>query len=234
MIRIDLLPKVIIIRGSISPNARISRCIKRRLRLCRFCLLPALLLCLLLLHLLVAQRRQPRRNLLNLLTRQILRQLLNELLQKQRVLPFLRVGSNQRCERFAQLFELAFGVGCEEGQRGEVDGGAGRGLVGYGDVFRGLNFVGDGEVAEEFFGLGARAVDFLLAKADAALGFRLFLVALVVVLHLPSAEGCLSMFLDPLRLGLVVCFCLSFRLCLGLGGLLFLFAFDFGVLGGVP
>jgi hypothetical protein len=231
----NLLAEVlIIVRPCVRAYTRIPRSIKRSLRLRRLALLPPLLRSLLILHLLIAQRSQTRRNLLDLLAGQILRDLLDELLQEQRVLPLLRVCRNQRLERLAQLGELVFCGGLEERERGEVDGVARGGLVGYGDVFRGLGFGVDGELAEELFGLGTGAVDFLLAKAGAALGFGFLLVGLVVVLQLSPAEGCLSVLLDPLRLGLVVCFSLSFCLGLGLVGLLGLFALDFRVFGGVP
>jgi hypothetical protein len=66
------LSKVLIIRRRIGPNTHIPRRIEHRLGLGGLCLLPALLRSLLLLHLLIAQRRQTTRNLLDLLARQVL------------------------------------------------------------------------------------------------------------------------------------------------------------------
>jgi hypothetical protein len=60
----------------------------------------------------------------------------------------------------------------------EVDGFGGVAFVGDGDGFASA-LVADGEVAKEFFGLGARSVNFLLAESDAALLFCLVLVALL-------------------------------------------------------
>jgi hypothetical protein len=156
------LSKILIIRRRIRPRTNIPRRIQHSLRLRSLCLLSALLRSLLLLHLLVAQRGQATRNLLDLLARQVLCNLLGELLQEERVLPLLRVGRYERHERLAQLGELVLCVWVEDVEGAEVDGLAGVARVGDGDGF-GDALVAESEVAEQLFGLGARAVDFLLS-----------------------------------------------------------------------
>jgi hypothetical protein len=114
----------------------------------------------------------------------------------------------------------------------EVDCFGGVGFVGNGDGFA-CTLVADGEVAEEFFGLGARAVDFLLAQSDAALFFGFVFVAFFEAGFAPEAVGLAALF-DALGFALLVCFGFGFGFGFCVGGLLGLFALDFRVLGGVP
>ena len=158
--------------------------------------------------------------------------MLAELLQEQRVLALLCVLGKQRRERLAQLGELVLGVWVEDVQRGQVDGLGGVGLVGDGDgLARAL--VGEGEVAKELFGLGAGAVDFLLAESDAALLLGLVFVA-VKVARFPAQAVGFPVLLDALCLALLVRFGLGLGFGLCISRLLCLFALDLRVLGGVP
>lgn len=118
-------------------------------------------------------------------------------------------------------------------QSAEVDGFGGVRGVGDGDGFGGA-LVADGQVAEELFGLSARAVDFLLAEAYTALLLGLVLVAIQVVASLPPQSVGLPMLLDALCLALLVRLGFCLGLCLCVGRLLRLLALDLGVFGGVP
>lgn len=84
-------------------------------------LLAALLGSLLLLHLLVTEGSKGTSNLLNLIARQFLGQLLREFLKEQGVVCLLVVATNDGDNRVSEILELRFGLGVEEGERAEVD-----------------------------------------------------------------------------------------------------------------
>lgn len=171
-----LLAKIlIVICLSIRPRANVSRSIESSLCLGRLCFLSTLLCRLLLLHLLIAQRRQSTGNLLDLLARQIFGNLLGELLQEQRVLALLGIVANKRHERIAQLGELVLGIRVENVQRAQVDGLGRVALVSQCDGLGSFFVVSDS--TKEILSLCARAIDFLLSQPNAALLLSLVLVA---------------------------------------------------------
>jgi hypothetical protein len=222
----NLLAKVVLVVGrGVGPGADVARGVQAGLCLCGLCLLASLLRGLLLLHLLVAERRQTAGNLLDLVAGQVPGDALDKLLQEQRVLALLGVVGEQRRQRLAQLGELVLGLGVEDVQRAEVDRLGGVALVGDGN---GLGLLAEANVAKELLGLGTGAVKFLLLEPGAALSLSLLLV------HLAAAQRCLPVLLDALCLALVVRLCLGLGLGLCLLGLLRLLALDLRVLCGVP
>lgn len=215
---------------------------ERGLRLLCLGLLTALLGGLLLAHLLVAEGGQGAGDLLDLVARQVLGQLLGELLQEQRVVRLPVVGADEGHDDAAQVLELRLRLRVEQWQRAQVYG---LGRVLRVDGYRGARGGGlphaggadpgaaDAEprIAEQV--LGVLQVGVLLGAAQAltALGLGL----LVVVVALSELAGPLGLDLgDALSLGLLVGGGLGVGLGLGLCGLLGLLSLDLGILGGVP
>jgi len=233
----NLLAKVIIVRVCIGSDVVTATAdtSERGLRLGSLGLLAALLSSLLLLQLLVAERRQGAGNLLDLVTGEILGQLLGELLQEEGVVGLLGVGSKNRDESVAQSLKLGLGLGVEHGEGREVDGVVGVLGIDHHGASGGENLaaVADANGTEKI--LGVLEIGLLLgaAKALALLGLGLVVVArLISFLELAGTLGhALS---DALGLGLLVGSSLGLSLSLGLSSLLSLLALNLGVLGGVP
>ena len=207
---------------------------KRGLGLGGLGLLAALVGRLLLLHLLVAERRHGAGNLLDLVAGEVLGQLLGKLLQEQRVVRLLGARRDDGAQGGAQLLELRLGRGLEDWERAEVDR-----LVGVvrvdDDVAggRGLAPAADADGAEEV--LGVAEIGLLLGAAQALALLRLGLILALVLLGLGAGAGPLGLAVgDSLGLALLVRGSLRLGLGLGFGSLLCLFALDFGVLSGVP
>jgi len=123
-----------VIGRSISLGRDISGGRQRNLRLCRLGLLATLLRRLFFLQLLVRKRGQRTRDLLDLVARQLLGDLLDEILQEDGILRFLRVLRYQRDQRLAERRELVFCVRVEDLEGGEVNGGTWIAGVGEGDL----------------------------------------------------------------------------------------------------
>lgn len=95
--------------------------LQRCLRLGRLGLLGALVRRTLLAHLLVAERRQNARHLLDLSAVQVLDQLFAKFGYPERVLRLLRVGRQQRDQRVGQRRELLLVSGLEQRHRREIN-----------------------------------------------------------------------------------------------------------------
>lgn len=228
-----LLSEVILVRARVRHAARPPNAGERRLGLGGLALLAALLGRLLLLHLLVAERRQGAGNLLDLVAGQLLGELLAELLEEKAVVRLLGAAGEDGNQGGAELLELRLGRGVEEGDGGEVDGAVGvAGVEEHGVPGRDGLALADADAAKEV--LGVRQIGLLLKRAEAVPLLRLgLLVAGVVILG--ELAGPLGLSLGyALGLGLLVGGGLGVGLCLGLGGLLCLFALDFRVFGGIP
>lgn len=230
----DLLSEVVVVDVRVGGHGNVAARAERDLGLLRLGLLAALLGRLLLLQLLVAEGRQAAGDLLDLVRRQVLGELLRELLQEDDVVRLARVGRQQRDQRVAQLLELQLRLRVEEGQRVQVDG---LGRVGGVDDHgvrgrRGLAVIADADGAEEV--LGVLEVGLLLGAAQALAARRLALVArgVAVLLEEQLLRG--DALGDALGLGLLVRGGLGVGLGLLLRGDLGLLALDLGVLGGVP
>lgn len=153
-----------------------------RLRLGRLALLPPFIRRLLLLQLLIPYGRQRARYLLDIPARQLLDELLREILSPHGILRLLRLGCQQRDQRVGQLCELRLGPRLEEGDGGEVyrfgrvgfvaddDGGFRNGGAGAVQV----------DVADEVLSVGEVCV-LLCAPETCAHGGLVFVIIIVVV-----------------------------------------------------
>jgi hypothetical protein len=115
------LSEVIVISIDISRGGSVSAGDQCNLRLLSLALLACLIGRFLLLHLLVAQRSQATGDLLDLITWEILSQLLGELLQEDNVVSLLGVIGENWNKCFTELLELEFSLGIEEGESSQVD-----------------------------------------------------------------------------------------------------------------
>lgn len=148
---IDLLSEIVVIGIDICNSGNIAVCNESGLCLLSLALLASLLRKLLLLHLLIAQSSQAASNLLDLITWEILGQLLCEILEEDGVVSLLVVAGDDWNEGITHLLELKLGVGGEKWKGGEIDGcgwvvGVDNNSVGCGG---GLAAVADTNVAEQ-------------------------------------------------------------------------------------
>ena len=206
-----------------------------RLRLGRLGLLAALLLCLLLLELLIAESRHGAGDLLDLVTGQLLGQLLRELDEEQRVVSLLGVAGDNGGHHLAELFELCLGLGVEKSHRGQVDQVVGvlgvRHAGPLDDCLAGGRNTTD-ITTEEILGVLEISLLLGLSKAGPFGGF--ILVGLVVRILLVLLLTLCNPLLKALCLGLLVGLCFGLDLGLRLGGLLCLLALNLRVLSCVP
>lgn len=149
------------------------------LGLCRLGLLVAAEGSLLLLHLLVAEGSERAGNLLDLVTRKLLGQLLGEFLQEERVVSLLGRARDNGSQGIAEVRELRFGRRVEEGQVGNVHGVVG--IVGINNDGRtdsgSLAAVADTNVTEEVLRVGEIGILLGAAEALTALGRSLIVFA---------------------------------------------------------
>jgi hypothetical protein len=225
------LSEVIIISVDISSRRNIPVRNQSGLRLLSLALLASLLSGLLLLHLLVAQGSQRASNLLDLIARKVLGQLLGELLQEDHVLSLLGVVTDDWDEGVAHLLELELGLGVEEREGGKVDGGVGVLRVNY-DSVRGssdLAVVADTDVGKKV--LRVLQVRLLLRSSQSLSSGSLILLTAVFITLLCESSCLLGLLLcDALGLGFLVCLLLRLSLGLSLCRDLGLLALDFRIL----
>ena len=218
---------------SLSHGTATANTSERGLGLGSLALPAALLGSLLLLELLVAERGQSRRNLLDLVALEVLGEALGELLEEEHVLRLGREPLDHGAEGGAEGLELGLGGGVEEGEGRDVDGVVG--VLGVdldnGALAHDLAVVADADAGKQVLGVLQVGLLLLAAQALAALGLGLLLIVLLLG-QLARALGLLLG--DALRLGLLVGGGFGFGLGFGLGGLLRLLALYLGVLGGVP
>lgn len=232
---IDLLSKVVIVGIHISRASDIPARRKRDLVLRRLRLLPPSLRRLLLLHLLIAQRRQAARNLLDLVRRQVLGELLGELLQEDDIVRLGHVGRQQRNERLAHALKLQLGLRVEQRQLREVDSRAR--VLGVKDNGVGSSLlatvVADAYSTEKV--LGVSEISLLLRATQAFTAGTLILIRADVAV--PRLEEKL-LGGDALSYALGLGLLARGGLCVGLGLLrscdLGLLALNLGVLGCIP
>lgn len=120
----NLLSEIIFISLSVRIWHSISARVQSSLCLRGLWFLSTLLRRLLLLHLLITQRRQRTRNLLDLIAGQILRDLLGEFLQEDDIMCLLHIIGNERHERLAQLLKLRFCSRVEERKCRQINRGS--------------------------------------------------------------------------------------------------------------
>lgn len=213
-------------------NLVVSRGHQRDLGLGRLTLLAALVSRALLLHLLVAQCGQGAGDLLDVAARQILDQLLGEILGPQRILGLLRLRRQQRGQRGRQPGELVLGGGLEERHGRQVDGLRGVGRVADDHGLRGAAVAVQIDVAEQV--LGVLEIRILLGAAQPGAFGGLVLVTLGVLGFFGLLSPGAPVLLYPLRLALLLCGGFGLRLGLGLCCLGLLLPLYFGVFGGIP
>lgn len=236
--RCHLLAKVTILkRIHLRPHATATgNTGQRGLGLGRLALLPALVGRLLLLHLLVAKCGKGAGNLLDLVARQILGQLLGEFLQEQGVVRLLGAAGEDGAEDVAQLFKLQFRGRLEQRQGRDINRLGwiarvdGNGAAGG----RRLAPAADPDVSEQVFGVPQ--VGLLLGAAQALAALRLGLVVIAVFLvGVGAGLRALRLALGyPLGLALLVGGGFGLGLGLRFGGLLGLLALNLGIFGGIP
>lgn len=180
---VDLLAKGIVV--GVHVRVAVARHDGRDLGLGRLALLAAALSSLLLLHLLVTEGGQRTGDLLDLVAGHLLGELLRKLLEEERVVRLLRVGSDDGGKGVAEGLELGLGRGVEEGKIRNVDSVVGvLGVDDDGGADSGaLTVVADTNVAEEI--LGVFQIGILLGTTEtfAALGRSFLLVARLGILQ---------------------------------------------------
>lgn len=197
-------------------------------------LLAALVGSLLGLHLLIAKGRQGAGHLFDLVTRELLSELLGKLLEEEGVVRLLGGGGDDGGQSVAQLLELSLSRRVEQRQGSKVD-----------RVGRILRIEGDGSAGSSGFAavadanltkqvLGVTEVSLLLSTAEAlaALSLSLLLLRSLLVDEGLGARGLVLS--DTLSLGLLVRLGFGEGLDLGLSGLALLLALYLGILGGIP
>jgi hypothetical protein len=191
---------------------------------------------LLLLHLLIAESCESAGNLLDLVARQLLCQLLGELLEEERVVSLLCRAGDDRSERLAESGELCLGGGVEEWEIGDVHGVVRVVRVDNHSSTNGsaLAVVANANTTEEILGMSQVGVLLGATKTLATLGgsFVLLIAEETLLLALKSTLGLVLG--DTLSFGLLVGGSFGISLGLGLGSLLCLLAFYLGVFSGVP
>ena len=200
--------------------------------------LLATLLSLLLLHLLVAQSSERARDLLDLITRQLLGQLLAKFLKEQSIMGLLGVSAKDGDQRSSKVLELQLGLGVEKWQGADVDGVAGVLRV-YGNSGSegSLTAVSSAEpsitkIPEE--GFSVMKVSFLLGAAKTLTLFRRSLFFLIGGFFISDTLTLSDMLSNTLGLRLLVGGGLGSQLGLYFFSLASLLSLDFGVFGSIP
>ena len=232
--------KVIITQAIILIRSRLdlilARGDKRDLRLSGLALLAALVSRALLLHLLIAHRRQRASDLLDIPTGQILQKPLHKVLSPHGVIRFLRVHGQEREEGIRKLGELVLRSGLEERHSGEVDSIRGVRRVSDNDSLLSAAVPGtvDIDITKEVLSVFKIRLFLRTTKTFTFVGLILVrtIIFLVFLLGLLPSQGFVLFY--PLRLALLVRrgFGVRFGFRLGCFGLFF--PFYFRVFGGIP
>lgn len=161
--------------------------------------------------------------------------MLGELLQEDNVLSLLGVVADDGNQSIAHLLELELGLGVEEREGSEIDGGAGVFRVNYDGVRSGndLAVIADTDVAEKV--LRVLQVGFLLRSAQSLSSLSLILIATLLLTLLCESSRLFSLLVcDALSLGLLVCLLFCVCLCLLFCCNLCLLGLNFGIFCGGP